>query len=263
MRSASDLRGGGARGVGHARLDERGDAQLGVVREQPRHEPAADEARESGQERELRHGGRAYEKSPRQLFAPRTLGLLPMRLFGLIALVPRPAGGARLRRAEAKGEADEVRGRASPRRSISPDPDGTFAGKPVYLGGYGIGGGSPVLAGRAGHRRPRRGAVACARSRSPTGAHAVRDRRHRDAGLVRGDEERALRADRHAQGGRGGAPAARCRPRASSIQTDHSHGGADTIGVWGGVPDEYMAFMTDQTVDAIVEAFESMQPGTL
>src|SRR5687767_6238625 len=32
--------------------------------------------------------------------------------------------------------------------SIAPDPDGTFAGKPVYLGGYGIGGGSPVLAGR-------------------------------------------------------------------------------------------------------------------
>jgi len=34
------------------------------------------------------------------------------------------------------------------RHSINPDPDGTFAGKPVYLGGYGIGGGSPVLAGR-------------------------------------------------------------------------------------------------------------------
>src|SRR4051794_2649910 len=33
-------------------------------------------------------------------------------------------------------------------RSINPDPDGTFAGKPVYLGGYGIGGGSPVLDGR-------------------------------------------------------------------------------------------------------------------
>ena len=34
------------------------------------------------------------------------------------------------------------------RHSIAPDADGTFAGKPVYLGGYGIGGGSPVLAGR-------------------------------------------------------------------------------------------------------------------
>src|SRR3954451_21987636 len=33
-------------------------------------------------------------------------------------------------------------------RSINPDPDGTYRGKPVYLGGYGIGGGSPVLKGR-------------------------------------------------------------------------------------------------------------------
>ena len=29
------------------------------------------------------------------------------------------------------------------RHSINPDPDGTFAGKPVYLGGYGIGPGAP------------------------------------------------------------------------------------------------------------------------
>src|SRR3982751_5706853 len=33
-------------------------------------------------------------------------------------------------------------------RSINPNPDGTYAGAPVYLGGYG-GGGSPALAGRA------------------------------------------------------------------------------------------------------------------
>jgi hypothetical protein len=33
-------------------------------------------------------------------------------------------------------------------RAINPDADGTFAGQPVYLGGYGIGGGSPVFAGR-------------------------------------------------------------------------------------------------------------------
>src|SRR3954454_22633731 len=33
-------------------------------------------------------------------------------------------------------------------RSINPDPNGTFDGQPVYLGGYGVGGGSPVLAGR-------------------------------------------------------------------------------------------------------------------
>src|SRR6266576_595457 len=34
-------------------------------------------------------------------------------------------------------------------RSINPGPDGRFDGQPVYLGGYGIGGGSPVFEGRA------------------------------------------------------------------------------------------------------------------
>ena len=29
------------------------------------------------------------------------------------------------------------------------EPDGTFAGKPVYLGGYGIGGSTPISEGRA------------------------------------------------------------------------------------------------------------------
>src|SRR4051812_9911496 len=33
-------------------------------------------------------------------------------------------------------------------RSINPGPDGKFDGQPVYLGGYGIGGGSPVFEGR-------------------------------------------------------------------------------------------------------------------
>src|SRR3954451_13937400 len=33
-------------------------------------------------------------------------------------------------------------------RSINPAPDGKSAGQPVYLGGYGIGGGSPVFEGR-------------------------------------------------------------------------------------------------------------------
>ena len=135
------------RSFGHPRLDERGDPEVRVLGEQPLHEPAADEAREPGEKRE-RHGGRAYEKSPRQLLAPRTLGVLPMRLFGLIALalalLAAPAHAAP--KPKAKPAKYEV-GIAT--RSISPDADGTFAGKPVYLGGYGIGGGSPVLAGRA------------------------------------------------------------------------------------------------------------------
>src|SRR3954470_15242133 len=34
-------------------------------------------------------------------------------------------------------------------RSISPDADGTYADKPVYLGGYGIGGSTPISEGRS------------------------------------------------------------------------------------------------------------------
>ena len=41
------------------------------------------------------------------------------------------------------------------------------------------------------------------------------------------------------------------------IASDHSHSAPDTIGAWGGVPDEYLQYIHDQTVDAIVAAFDS------
>ncbi|HET6869071.1 MAG TPA: hypothetical protein VFH80_24380, partial [Solirubrobacteraceae bacterium] len=47
------------------------------------------------------------------------------------------------------------------------------------------------------------------------------------------------------------------------VDSDHSHGGPDTAGVWGGVPTSYLKFVHDQTVKAIVEAWKSMQPATL
>src|SRR5687767_15244941 len=65
-------------------------------------------------------------------------------LVGLVAAVVLLAGHAAT--AEAKLAKPYLVGAAT--RSINPDPDGTFAGQPVYLGGYGIGGGSPVFAGR-------------------------------------------------------------------------------------------------------------------
>ena len=146
-------------------------------------------------------------------------------------------------------------------RSINPDPDGTFAGKPVYLGGYGIGGGSPVFAGR-----PATGVLGEGLS---VRAFAVSD----------GDRSFAI-ADIEAQGWfvalkngpyglldmrkeverrTGGAlPAENV-----VIQSDHSHSGPDPLGVWGGVPDEYLRYVADRTVDAIVEAYASMAPATL
>src|SRR4029078_7184286 len=39
------------------------------------------------------------------------------------------------------------------------------------------------------------------------------------------------------------------------LQCDHSHGGPDLIGAWGGVPDEYLKLVQKQTVAAIVDAW--------
>ena len=54
-------------------------------------------------------------------------------------------------------------------------------------------------------------------------------------------------------------------PSASQIvvDSDHSHGGPDTAGVWGGVPTSYLKFVHDQTVNAIVCAWKAMRPATL
>jgi hypothetical protein len=47
------------------------------------------------------------------------------------------------------------------------------------------------------------------------------------------------------------------------VDSDHSHGGADTAGVWGGVPTSYLKKVHDQTVDAIVDAWQHARPSTL
>ena len=45
------------------------------------------------------------------------------------------------------------------------------------------------------------------------------------------------------------------------IASDHTHSGPDTIGAWGGVSNEYLQYIHDQTVDAIVAAFNSRRDG--
>jgi hypothetical protein len=54
-------------------------------------------------------------------------------------------------------------------------------------------------------------------------------------------------------------------PSASQIVVDsnHSHGGPDTAGVWGGVPTSYLKLVHDRTVLAIVEAWQRLRPATL
>ncbi|MGH2725465.1 MAG: hypothetical protein ACRDKS_00650, partial [Actinomycetota bacterium] len=51
--------------------------------------------------------------------------------------------------------------------------------------------------------------------------------------------------------------------RSIVISSDHSHAGQDMTGVWGFVPDEYLARVKDLAVEAIVEAYTSMQPAVL
>src|SRR4051794_11617594 len=47
------------------------------------------------------------------------------------------------------------------------------------------------------------------------------------------------------------------------VDSNHSHSGPDTAGVWGGVPTSYLKLVHDQTVKAIVEAWRQMRPSVL
>src|SRR5512139_3897801 len=47
------------------------------------------------------------------------------------------------------------------------------------------------------------------------------------------------------------------------IGSDHSHAGPDTSGVWGGLPDTYLHYIKDQTVGAITDALDALQPAEL
>ena len=150
-------------------------------------------------------------------------------------------------------------------RSINPDPDGTFDGQRVYLGGYGIGGGGPTApvtgdrfaTGILGEGPSVRAFVVTDEDGNPFAIADIETQgwfaatKNGPYGLI--DMRKAVEAATD-----GALPA-----ESVVVQTDHSHGGADSIGVWGGVPDSYLEFMKNQTVDAIVEAFESRQRGTL
>ena len=127
-------------------------------------------------------------------------------------------------------------------RTINPDADGSFAGQPVYLGGYGIGGGSPVFQGR-----PATGILGEGLS---VRAFAVSDGRRP---FVIADIEAQgwfvalkngpwglLDMRKEVERRTGGALPA----ESVVIQSDHSHSGPDALGVWGGVPDEYLRYVS-------------------
>ncbi|MEA2346466.1 MAG: hypothetical protein QOG62_253 [Thermoleophilaceae bacterium] len=140
-------------------------------------------------------------------------------------------------------------------RAINPDADGTFDGKPVYLGGYGIGSVRPAtgVLGKGLHVR----AIAIS---GGGGAIAIAD--IESQGMFAAYKEGRLGLEDMRK-----AVAARTKgalePSDVIIQTDHSHSGPDGLGVWGGVPTAYKQMVFDRTVSAIVRAYESRRPGRL
>jgi hypothetical protein len=47
------------------------------------------------------------------------------------------------------------------------------------------------------------------------------------------------------------------------VQADHSHSSPDTIGIWGGVPTEYIALMQERAADAATAAWNARRPARL
>ncbi|MEA2403764.1 MAG: hypothetical protein QOE08_411 [Thermoleophilaceae bacterium] len=145
-------------------------------------------------------------------------------------------------------------------RSINPGADGKFAGQPVYLGGYGFGG-PPLMSGRAASGLLGNGVSVRAVSISDGKKRLVvadietqgwfAATKDGPYGLVDIRKEIARRSA-------GGVTADRVL-----VQSDHSHSGPDTIGVWGGVPVAYRAYIVKQTVDAALAAMGAERPGTL
>jgi hypothetical protein len=145
-------------------------------------------------------------------------------------------------------------------RTINTSPSGPFEGKPVYQGGYGFGR-EPI-----NDRGPAQGnlgvgpqvrAIVISDGKTAFGMADIEVQgwfvANKDApyGLVDMRREVEKRT-----GGR-------LKAQEVFIQSDHSHGGADPMGVWGGVPPEFREFMFDQTVEAVVTAFETRRPGKL
>ena len=150
-----------------------------------------------------------------------------------------------------------------PTARINPEPSGKWKGANVYLGGYGISGGQPggLDQGRAANGilggGPRVHAFALSDGKHPFAMADIEVQgwfvANKDLpyGLIDMRKEVAKRT--------GGALGA----EHVFIQSDHSHGGADPMGVWGNVPDDFRRYMFEQTVAAIVDAWTDRQPANL
>ena len=144
-------------------------------------------------------------------------------------------------------------------KSIAVDADGTWKGEPVYLGGFGLGG--PPIGDR--HATGNLGAGPSVRAifiGDGKNTFAIADieaqgwfAATKDGPLGLTDMRKAV-----ATATKGALPADHV-----IVQSDHTHGGPDMMGVWGGVPKAYRQYAFDQTVAAIKEAYDSRERGTL
>jgi hypothetical protein len=149
-------------------------------------------------------------------------------------------------------------------KSIAVDPDGTFKGGKVYLGGFGIGG--PTAVGPGLGDRFATGNLGDGPS---VRAFVVGDGKNlfaiadaelqgwfaasKDGPLGIIDVRRAVAAATN-----GAIPADHV-----VVQSDHTHGGPDLLGVWGGATTAYRQYVVDQTIAAIKEAYDTRLPGSL
>ena len=145
-------------------------------------------------------------------------------------------------------------------RQINPGPDGKFANGTVYLGGYGFGA-NDVTGSRPADGILRDGIHVRSFAVSDGGrAFAIADIETQGWFTATKDGPYGIVDMRRAVEQRTGGA---LKASEVVIQSDHSHSGPDTIGVWGGVPVAYRKLIADRTVDAIVEAFSTARPGIL
>jgi hypothetical protein len=160
--------------------------------------------------------------------------------------------------------------------SINPTPD-MLANQDFYLGGYGFASGHPGnitalpsatggrfatgILGDGAHSR----AFAVSDKKATTILAQIETQGYFNAYKQGPFGENEIRQDAAAQIAGLATATTAPAPTASQIvvDSDHSHGGPDTAGVWGGVPTSYLKEVHDQTVKAIVEAWQAMRPATL
>ncbi len=155
--------------------------------------------------------------------------------------------------------------------SINPTDSMIKAGN-FYLGGYGITSGKaagtiPVIPGRAATGILGKGVHVRAFAVAD-GAHAIATAQIESQGVFAayktgpfGIEDMRRDAAKAIAAARPGGPA--IGPGQILVDSNHTHAGPDTAGVWGGVPTAYLQFLHDQSVKAVVNAYLAMVPAHL